>query len=124
MSILGTTVASSVAATPQQAQQVSTPRDRSANQTAADTQRVRETFEAHLRELEEGEESESPDRLHIDSQLPQHQSPPQDQPQQEHRPPPEDDQKLQAHEATDLPTSSRPAQDDEDSLYHHLDVKA
>jgi hypothetical protein len=128
MSILGTGLASSVASTAQQTQQIVTQRDRITNQPAHEARRVRETFEAHLRDLEEGEENESPDRVHIDGKLPEHQSPSQGNPEPENKPKKGRNPALSAEDETLSNSSVVSLQAahglDQDALYHHLDIQA
>jgi len=72
----GTQIAAGVAQTALQAQQVARLRDRR-ERKAAETRRIPEIIEAHLRALEEGDRSDSSTAPHIDQHLPEHQSPPQ-----------------------------------------------
>ena len=73
-----TGIASGVAQTALQAQQVARRRDKRSQQASGESERVREMIEAHMRALEEGDEATlgSVTQLHVDSELPQHQSPP------------------------------------------------
>ena len=57
MSIFGTGIAGSIAQTATQARQVANERDKRAREQRPEAQRIREAFEAHLRSLEEGDQS-------------------------------------------------------------------
>lgn len=87
MSHIGTGVAAGVAQTQLQSKQVSQARNQ--RQAAANRQakQVRDRYEAHLVALEDQEGGDSSMNLHVDSELPQHHSPPPDQPdgEREHR---------------------------------------
>ncbi len=57
MSIFGTGIAGSIAQAATQARQVANERDKRAREQRPQAQRIREAFEAHLRSLEEGDQS-------------------------------------------------------------------
>ena len=78
MSVLGTGVAAGVAQTSLQAQQVARRRDKRARETEKQAQHVREVFEAHIKGLEENDTDETTARLHVDSQLNDHEDPVED----------------------------------------------
>ena len=122
MSAIGTGVAAGVAQTALQSQQVARNRDRREAQNAADTARLQDLVEMHLRALEEGDETETPAQLHIDGQLPEHESANQQDSaeQNDEQRPAEQGQQLAAAvraAAVDMPALRQ-------ALYHHLDVKA
>lgn len=73
MSVLGTGVAAGVAQTGLAAQQQARQRDRAESQSARDARRVHDIVEAHLRAVEEGDEPESPGKLVIGGDVPEHQ---------------------------------------------------
>lgn len=77
MTVVGTGVAAGVAQTAATAQQVARRKDKRAQQSGQDADRVREMIETHLRGLEEGDEATlgSVTQLHVDGQLPEHQPP-------------------------------------------------
>lgn len=122
MSVLGTGVAAGVAQSALQAQQTARRRDRRQTQSEAEAERVRDLVEAHLRAVEEGDQSESPAQLHIDGQVPEHQgAQAQAEDQAEHSPAPRGDDE----DDHDQALSDRPATPAHDSrLYRHLDVQA
>jgi len=74
MSVMGTGVAAGVAQAASNAETVARRRDKRSNKTTAETRRVREIFEAHLKTLEEHDEGENTARIYTDSQVPQHES--------------------------------------------------
>ncbi|MCC7145719.1 MAG: hypothetical protein IT443_04680 [Phycisphaeraceae bacterium] len=121
MTTPGTGVAAGVAGAPLQAQQLGRSQD---VRRSAETKRMREVFESHLRSLEEGDEDQSPDQLHIDNHLPQHsnQSPYQE-PGKQNQPKAEKAPEEPA-DAADSPPQASPPQDDRNGLYRHLDVQA
>lgn len=69
MSTMATGVAAGVAQTAHQAQQVARRRDKRLREDQRPAQRVRDTYETHLRVLEEHDESESAPRLVVDGQM-------------------------------------------------------
>lgn len=119
MSVIGTGTAAAVAQTALQAQQVARRRDREKTDSAGDVKRLRELVEAHLRALEEGDEARTPAQLHIDGELPEHHSPPQQVAPTQSRP--EEtataDAERQAAGPADAPAADPP-------LYRHLDIQA
>ena len=119
MSVIGTGTAAAVAQTALQAQQVARRRDRAKTDSAGDAKRIRETIEAHLQALEEGDETETPAQLHIGGELPEHQTPPQSVETIQQRP---DDADAPADDAVDPPTGT--PMDAPPPLYRHLDIQA
>lgn len=115
MSVLGTGVAAGVAQVGLQAQSVARQRDRTTGQNVRDTARMQELLEAHMRALDESE-FESPAQLHVDGQLPEHQSPDPRGRQHPHLKP-------AAPEAAPTAATPTPA-DGETPLYRHVDVQA
>ena len=119
MSVIGTGIAAGVANTANQAQQVARSRDKQRSADTDEARRLREMFETRLRTLEEGEQT--PTQLRIDSEVPQHETGPQqtDQLELTDKNPPEDT----PQDTPPPPTyPNRPPSDA--SLYRHLDVKA
>jgi hypothetical protein len=78
MSVLGTGIAGSVAQTSLQASQVARQRDKRARESSRQDQHVREVFESHIKGLEESDADETSARLHVDSQLRDHEAPVED----------------------------------------------
>lgn len=62
-------VLAGVAQTTHNAQKVARQRDRRTRETADESQRLREAFEAQLRSVEEGEETESPTHLAVQNNM-------------------------------------------------------
>ncbi|MCE9589906.1 MAG: hypothetical protein K8S99_05220 [Planctomycetes bacterium] len=121
MSVLGTSIAAGVAQVGLQSQSVARQTDRAGNQSR-DIHRMRELVEAHMRGLDESE-FESPAQLHIDGQLPEHQSPSQDARERGRRgphPQPEDP----TTPATQPQTNATAPIEGDAPLYRHLDVQA
>ncbi len=120
MSVLGTGVAAAVAQTSLQAKQVAHDRDRKKAQNDQNNQRLRESFEAHLHQLEDAHQVEPVDRLQIDGHLsqnhPQQKKPTKDEAQ--NIPVPQDGEAGPAN-----PAGTPPAPAGEASLYRHLDVQ-
>jgi len=119
MSVLGTSVAAGVAQTGLQAQQVARRRDRANTSATADARRVRELLEQHMRALEEADEFESTDQLHIDGQLPEHRGPLDQQPGQGSSP-------VASPLGPGTPGAAGPPDPEGSSspLYQHVDVRA
>ncbi len=113
MSVLGTSIAASVAQTALQSQQVARQRDGLNSQAADGARRLRDLVEGHLQALEEGDEFESPAQLHIDNQLPDHQS-------GGYRTPERDTPAAPSRD----PQAPTPAEPPSVSLYRHLDLTA
>jgi hypothetical protein len=118
--MIGTNVAASVAPAVGQAQQVGRQRDAQAAQTQGEAGRLRDLFDSHLKSLEETNRDESATHLHVDGQLPEHQSPQggKRQPRKPQPPAPGDEDVLPA------PTHTPLANADPAPLYRHLDVQA
>jgi len=72
MGVIGTGVAAGVAQTALQAQQVSQRRNKRVADNTRVAQRMRELAEVRLRGLEEQDAGDDPNRIHIDSQVPEH----------------------------------------------------
>ena len=70
MSVVGTGVASAVAQTTVQAQQVASRRDRQAGRTATDAKQLRDLFESRLKILDEADPPEAGSQMRLDEQLP------------------------------------------------------
>lgn len=138
MSVSATNLASSVAAAPASSQQTARARERSGS-TTAELRQLRDRIEVHFQALEEGDESDSPAQLRVDSQVPEHQNPHQDQSRRQRRRGPYG--QVAASSETPaassaptpvisslgpLPGRDKPMQlrDAHPSLYQHLDVKA
>ncbi|WP_432798005.1 hypothetical protein [Poriferisphaera sp. WC338] len=82
MSVMGTGVAAGVAQTALQGQQQAKKRDKKVREQDQTAKHVRDVFEAHIKGLEENEADENTSaRLHVDSQLRDHQEPIDDAPQ-------------------------------------------
>ena len=119
MSVLGTGVVAGVAQVSLQSKQEAKKRDRLANDQAGASREVRETMEAHLQGLEEGDSGDSVDRVHIDAQVPEHQH---------------EQMMAEALEVLQTERPSPPVKADaskrskaakpDGGLYQHLDVKA
>ena len=77
MGVIGTGIASAVAQTALQAQQVARERDRKARLASDEALRVRERIDEHMQALDEGDEAAqgSVTQFHVDGQLPQHTPP-------------------------------------------------
>lgn len=73
MSVLGTGVAAGVAQTTLTAQQHAMQRDRLEARAARDARQVHDIVETHLQAVEEGDEPDSPGKLVINSEVPEHQ---------------------------------------------------
>jgi len=121
MSMLGTGVAVGVAGVALQAQSVARQRDRQNVQNARDIRRMHEILQTHLDALDEGD-TQSPAQLHVDDQLPDHQSPPQYDglvhPRREgHAAAPQT-------QGVTPPSLSAAPHDDDAPLYRHVDVTA
>lgn len=86
MSMLGPSIAGSVAQTSLQAQQVARQRDRAANQPVRDADRLQELLKAHLAALEEEDGFESPANLHVDQHLPDRHSKEEPPPRKKRKP--------------------------------------
>ena len=120
MSSIGTGIASAVAQTSLQAQQVGRERAAGKAQRDNDASRVKDLIEAHLQGLDEGDES-SASQLHMDDQMPDHQAPGYEQVMaSEAKPKPTETPDAQR----DLPTAQKKDTDQPGALYQHLDVKA
>jgi hypothetical protein len=120
VSTIGTNVAASVAPAAQQAQQVARQRDAQSTQTQGNTALLRDLFDSHLKSLEETNRDESATHLHVDGQLPEHQSP------QDGKHPPRKPQPAPSTDEATPPASEEtpPADADPAPLYRHLDVQA
>ncbi len=71
VSVLGTSLASSVAQAPVQAQEAAGQRDRADVESARESRNIRDLFQAHLSSLEEDEtDADAPTNPHIDQNLP------------------------------------------------------
>ena len=123
MSMLGTGIASGVAQTAHNAQQVASQRDRA---RAADTdanRRAQEWNQARLRAIEQADEADAAG-IRINEQVPEHE---QDQPrqQQDH---PSGDQTQPVPDELTTPTvddaPAPPAIAPDSTLYRHVDVQA
>jgi len=122
MSVVGTGIAAGVSQAGLQAQQVAREVDRKKAQNSEDARKIRERFEAHLQTLEDPDQVEAVDRLRIDGHAPQ------DQPSDSegHEEPTADsppEQTTQQIIAQTSPSTSPQKNDEDGSLYHHLDVK-
>jgi hypothetical protein len=119
MTSIGTGIAAAVAQTALQAQQTARVRDKAQTQSARDAKRLHELLQTAMQALEEGDQFESPAQLHVDSQMPQHQSPQENQDKPK-RP------SAQAKPEETVATTSTPASStpNDGTLYRHLDVKA
>jgi hypothetical protein len=122
MSAIGTGTAAAVAQTALTAQQVARRRDKDRSSSTGEARRICEMVELHMLALDEGDDAETTSQLHIDGELPQHQSPP---PQ----PPPQDQAHQQAKD--DAPSAQVQAGDPpqqtgrtDPPLYQHLDIQA
>ena len=124
MSVQGTSVAAGIAQTVQNAQQVARQRDQQEAEHNTDGRIMRDLFDSHLLGFEDSAREESAAHLHVDAELPQHQS--QDQGKnRQHKP--GDPQDLTDSTATP-PDAQAPAPgprpEPEAPLYRHLDVQA
>lgn len=117
MTSIGTSIAAAVAQTGLQAQQLARQRDRAHAQSAREAQRLHELLQAHFEALEEGDEIQASDQLRIDSNVQQHQSPPQDQQEKKPHTPPSAEPEAQASAASPPPASA-------EALYRHVDIQA
>lgn len=72
MSSMGTGPTAGVAQTALNAQQVARQRDKKVRDEKHQSERIKDTFETHLRAVEEGDEAEAPSQLRLDQQVPQH----------------------------------------------------
>jgi hypothetical protein len=120
---IGTGVAAGVAQTALQAQQLARQHDQPQTQATQNARRLRDLLERHLHALEESEDPESPDQIHIDGHLPQHRSPNQQKEDEQRRPatpasPTEPTSPPQSVAPTALPEQTAPP------LYRHVDVQA
>jgi hypothetical protein len=90
MSTIGTGVAAAVAQTAHNAQQVARRRDREIKEQDARREQMRELLEIHIQAVDEGDENDSPTRLRIGEQVPEHRQSheliPEDQPRHDTRP--------------------------------------
>jgi hypothetical protein len=126
---LGTGIAAAVAQTSLQAQQEARRRDRRANTSSSDAGHTRDIYEKLLEVFEERQDTESSPRLTIEEQLPDHQSPPQQQARKKPTqplPPPPVEQMPDLAIAPAVPViadrhrnTAKP-----DQLYRHLDIEA
>jgi hypothetical protein len=121
MSMIGTGPAAGVAQVALQAQQVARQRDSRQAQSSAAAARLRDQVDDHLSVLDEADE-ETPEQLSINSHLPRRQ--PEEEPARDDgRPPDADDAAASDDTSADGTNGAAPSQDDE-GLYHHLDVRA
>ena len=125
MSVVGTGVAAGVAQASLQAQQVARDRDRKKTEEDQSARRLRESFEAHLHQLEDAHQVEAIDRLTIEGHLPQDRLE-QNSDKSQGEDPTDTDSGDEPN--VDTPTSgqvhsSAKVSDSEGTLYHHLDVK-
>ena len=72
MGVIGTGVAAGVAQTALQAQQVSRQRNKRVTDNTRAAQRMRELAEVRLRGIEEQDVGDDPNRIFIDSHIPEH----------------------------------------------------
>jgi len=123
MSVLGTGIAAAVAQTASTAQQVARNSDSRRNEAARKAKKNREVFETHLQALDEGDDSDSPAQLHIDGQLPGHQTP--EAPQKIDNAPHahSEQQAIDTIEPDASQTADTPCEANS-PLYRHLDIRA
>lgn len=122
MSVLGSNLAASVAQTALQAQQVARAKDRQEGKPASEIRRVREMFESHLRSFEETDQDQAPTHLHIDGQLPEHQSADQQTRQEQLKQPSPTMSESSDDSSTSLPVVP-PADSTDTPLYRHVDIQ-
>jgi hypothetical protein len=119
MSAVGNSVAAGVAQTVQNAQQVARQRDQQDTEHSSDGRVMRDLFDSHLQAFEDSNHEGSAAHLHVDGQMPEHQSQQQDgRPQ--HQPNP---QPLVVN-PSDVAPPVVPKVEPDAPLYRHLDVKA
>ena len=89
MSNIGTGVAAAVAQTAYVAQQVARRRDRQIKEQDARREEMQELLEIHMQAVDEGDENDSPTRVRIEEQVPEHRQSheqiPEDQPHHDTR---------------------------------------
>jgi hypothetical protein len=131
VSILGASLASSVAQSPVQAQEAAGQRDRVDAESAREARNIRDLFQAHMSALEEDEtDADSPTNPHIDQNLPDRQPDPQPREGKAKR------RNTQVGTADSVTLSSTTAQiaagasappepvSPDSPLYRHLDIQA
>ncbi len=77
MSIIGTGIAASVANAHVGSSQAAKSIKKESAQRAFQSQKIKDVFESHLKGIEEGQEDDASDRIHIDGKVPDHGHPPQ-----------------------------------------------
>ena len=131
MSVFGSHLASSVAPMSVQAQQAARQRERQDGEATSQTRKVQEMFETHLRGLEEADQFDSTTHLHVDEQLPEHQTDSQSGKKRKSKKQPQSGEAAIDLPATNLSatqqTVNKPSAHGEDphgQLYRHLDIQA
>jgi hypothetical protein len=117
MSVLGTSLAAGVAQTVQNAQQVARQRDQQDAEHSTDGRVMRDLFDSHLQGFEDSAHEESAAHLHVDGQMPEHQS--QQQDRRQHQPAQPEESSTQT-----APAPAPPKVEPDAPLYRHLDVQA
>lgn len=116
MTVIGTGPAAGVAQTALTAQQSARTKDREKNRRAAEARDLRDNLDTHVQAIDEGDDDGNPSQLHIDGQLPDHQTPQQLE-KTKHKP----------IDHIDIIEGEETTPDDDHNpgdLYHHVDLQA
>lgn len=136
MSSIGTGIAAGVAQTTQTSQQVSRQRDKRRADNKSQLKELRDSFEIHMRAVDEGDEPDTPAQLHIDQDVPEHlrKNAVEKEPREEAVEPyqQESGQQPIQQSATHEQAQAKPKADPlpppvmgpDSALYHHLDLEA
>lgn len=119
MTVIGTGPTAGVAQTALNAQQSARTKDREKNRRAAEARELRENLDTHVQAIDEGDDDGNPSQLHIDGQLPDHQTAQQLE-QAKQKP-------VEHIDIIEGDDTSTPESDDDHNpgdLYHHVDVQA
>ncbi len=122
MSVVGNPIAASVVAGMAQAPQVSRQKQAQDGQPQHEIRKLRESFQSHMQALDESDSSDSPTHLHIDGELPEHQSPEGKRSRKQPRQGQPDTAELNVLPADTPPAQPSASGSPDDTLYRHLDV--
>lgn len=104
-----------------QAPQAARAKQSQDGQPQNEIRKVRESFEAHMQALDESDSSDSATHLHVDAELPEHQSPDGRKRRRGENSAQLDSTELSNEQPASPPSpSTKPGSDD--TLYRHLDV--